>query len=328
MKAIVNTAPNRLELQEIPLPQPGKMQVRIRTGACGICATDLQMIAGWKRTPFPSIPGHEWAGTVDAAGEGVDHALVRQRCVAENVLSDGGEVGFEYPGGYAEYFLTEAAKVHLLPVDFPMATAAIIEPLAVCVRGMKRLRLENQQRFLIIGDGPIGLLTLILLHHAGIRDIMLLGGREKRLALARELGAVDTINYHLIGADLVEGVLKQAGQAFSIVIETSGSGTAMQASLYLTEDCGKILQLGDYGPARADFEWNYPFHHQLEIIGSNASAGAWEEAVRLAVVRRLPLEKLLTHRLPAARFAEGIELTRSKQVDLVKVVLEWEGQDD
>ena len=102
MKAIVNTALNQLEWQDISLPQPAGGQVRVRTAACGICATDLQMIAGWTRTGFPSISGHEWAGIVDAVGAGVDAGLIGQHCVAENVLADGGEVGFEHPGGYAE----------------------------------------------------------------------------------------------------------------------------------------------------------------------------------------------------------------------------------
>src|SRR5512133_2714339 len=96
MKAIVNTAPGRLELCQWPAPQPQAGQVRIRTAACGICATDLQMIAGWKRTGFPSIPGHEWSGVVDAAGPDVDPAILGRACVADNVLSDGGEVGFEH----------------------------------------------------------------------------------------------------------------------------------------------------------------------------------------------------------------------------------------
>ena len=93
MKAIVNTAPGRLEWREFPLPKPRAGEVRIRTGACGVCATDLAMIAGWERTGFPSIPGHEWSGTVDAAGRGVSKSLVGRRCVGENVLSRGGEPG-------------------------------------------------------------------------------------------------------------------------------------------------------------------------------------------------------------------------------------------
>ena len=124
MNAIVNTAPGQLEWQDLPIPEPGPGQVRIRTAACAICATDLQMIAGWSRTGFPSIPGHEWCGVVDATGASVDPALVGRRCVAENVLADGREVGFEHPGGYAECFVTEAANLYLIPGDFPPALGA------------------------------------------------------------------------------------------------------------------------------------------------------------------------------------------------------------
>jgi len=82
MHAIVNTGPGKLEWQTLPTPEPAAGQVRIRTAACGICATDLQMIAGWERTKFPSIPGHEWSGVVDAIGSGVDVSLVGKPCVA------------------------------------------------------------------------------------------------------------------------------------------------------------------------------------------------------------------------------------------------------
>ncbi|MAE30524.1 MAG: dehydrogenase, partial [Verrucomicrobiales bacterium] len=80
---------------EMPVPAAGPGEALIRTGACAICATDLKMFAGWERTSFPAVAGHEWSGTVDAVGEGVDGPLVGRRCVGENVLSDGGEVGFE-----------------------------------------------------------------------------------------------------------------------------------------------------------------------------------------------------------------------------------------
>ena len=152
MKAIVNTAPNRLVFQDLPLPKPGPGQVRIRTAACGVCATDILMIAGWERTTFPAIPGHEWSGIVDGVGEGVDKSLIGRRCVAENVLASGGEVGFEVPGAYSEYFITQAANLYALPDDFCMTTAALIEPLAVSLRGLKKLHLDNKSRALVIGD--------------------------------------------------------------------------------------------------------------------------------------------------------------------------------
>ena len=76
------------------------------------------MISGWERTTFPAVPGHEWSGTVDAVGLGVNPSLVGKLCVAENVLSDGGEVGFEHFGAYTEYLLTEASRLHVLPDEF------------------------------------------------------------------------------------------------------------------------------------------------------------------------------------------------------------------
>jgi alcohol dehydrogenase len=324
MKAIVNTAPNCLEFQDLPMPQPGPGQVRIRTAACGICATDLHMIAGWERTPFPAIPGHEWAGTVDALGEGAPAALAGRRCVAENVLGDGGEVGFEHPGGYSQYFITEAANVFTLPEDFPLATAALIEPVAVSVRAINKARLNDKSRALVIGDGPIGLLMLVLLRRVGVEQVVVVGGRGPRLTIAEACGASQVLNYHKIEGNLARGIIKNAGKDFPLVVEASGSAAAMQASLELAKVCGQILELGDYGHARANFEWNQVLLRELEIIGSNASAGAWPEAVRLTVEGRLPLERLVTQRFPAERFAEGVELTRCRRGDVVKVVLVWE----
>ena len=81
MKAIVNTGPGALEWLEWPDPVCGSGQVRIRVRACGVCATDLEMIRGWERTGCPSIPGHEWSGVVDQVGEGVDPQLLGRSCV-------------------------------------------------------------------------------------------------------------------------------------------------------------------------------------------------------------------------------------------------------
>ena len=75
MKTIVNTARGCLELKEVALPDPAKGWVRVRTRACEICATDLEMLSGWDRTGFPSIPGHEWSGTVDVVGRAAFRAV-------------------------------------------------------------------------------------------------------------------------------------------------------------------------------------------------------------------------------------------------------------
>jgi L-iditol 2-dehydrogenase len=317
MKAIVNTAVNVLEMKELPMPEPGAGQVRIKTRACGICATDLEMIAGWDRTGFPAIPGHEWAGIVDHVGAGVKAPLIGKKCVAENVLADGGEVGFEHPGGYAEYLITEPGNLHVLPDDFSLATAALIEPLAVGVRGMNRLGSFDVNRpVLIFGDGPIGLLMVMLMVRRGAREITLVGGRTYRLELAKALGASQIINYHDNTNDLPR-------EYFSTIVEASGSAAAMKTALDVIRPCGKILVLGDYKKSCAEFRWNTLLHKEVQLVGSNASNGAWSEAVRLVVYEKLPLEKLMTHRISAGEFAKGIDLMQSRRGDVVKVVMEW-----
>ena len=98
----------------------------------------------------------------------------------------------------------------------------------------------------------------------------------------------------------------------------------MNAALELVAPGGMILLFGDYGAARADFLWNHLLHREMERIGSNASAGAWPEALRLAVEGDLPLDRLITHRIPAKQFRECIELMRSHRHEGNEVVLEWQ----
>jgi len=380
MRAIVLVEPGRLEWREVPAPRPGPGQVRVRTAACGVCATDLAMIAGDPRVRPPAILGHEWAGRVDAVGPGVDPALCGRPCVAENVLADGGEVGFEHPGGYGECLLTEAANLHLLPAALPLDAAALVEPLAVCVRGLHRMGPAAEGPVLVFGDGPIGLLALALLvaggasadaradrpggaslPHAGVPrhadgsasaspadagraapgagpdrrspqgPRVLVGGRPARLALARDLGATATVNYHDVAPDLASAVLGAArpggaGTAaggFPAVIEASGSADALRAALDAAAPDATVLVLGDYGEARAEFPWNRLLHREWRLVGSNASAGGWTEAVRLAAAGAVPLGRLVSGRFPAGRFAEALALAGDRRAGAVKVLIEW-----
>lgn len=319
MRAIVNTGPGKLDLLDWPQPEPGPGEVRVKTAFCGICSTDLKMIGGWQRTGVPSIPGHEWSGVVNAVGEGVDPGLVGRHCVAENVLADGGEVGFEHPGGYGEMLITAASCLFPLPEAVPLAEAALIEPLAVAVHGIRQLRVDQAERALIFGDGPIGLLMLLLLQNKGISNVVVVGGLPNRLVMAKHLGAAETIDYRRLEAELPP-VLRRA---YPLIIEATGSAVALRMAISLAPRGGRVLVLGDYDEARADFRWNDLLHREIELIGSNASAGAWTEAVRLACEGRLPLHELITHRVPVDRFAEGIDLTANRKEQCLKVLLDW-----
>lgn len=86
----------------------------------------------------------------------------------------------------------------------------------------------------------------------------------------------------------------------------------------------RLLVLGDYGDRRAGFLWNTLLHKQLHLVGSNASAGGWDEAVALAASGRVPLSRLVSHVLPSERFEEAVTLTREGRDGMVKVVMTYE----
>ena len=104
----------------------------------------------------------------------------------------------------------------------------------------------------------------------------------------------------LAEAGKIAAVKQMAARPFPTVVEASGSVTGVQAALDVVAPEGKVLVIGDYKTGRASFAWNELLHRQIELIGSNASAGAWPDAVRLVAGGILPLDRLVTHRFPAS----------------------------
>ncbi|MGC9469606.1 MAG: zinc-dependent alcohol dehydrogenase [Anaerolineae bacterium] len=321
MKAIVNIGCSQLVMQELPTPEPAANQVRIRTATCGISSTDLKALAQCPSKGFPRIPGHQWAGVVDAVGPGGDGALIGCRVVGSNVLSDGGRIGFEHPGGYGQYLLMERASVYRLPESVDLGVATLVGPLAVCLRALNRLQLRDTDNALIFGDGPRGLLMLMLLRARGVARVAIIGGRDARLEMAPGLGASLALDFHELGLPLGEKVRQRLGQ-FQTVIETSGAPVAVAAALEVVEHRGQVLVQGDYGESRADFAWDDFLHRELSIVGNSTVVGALSEAVQTVAAGDLPLTRLVTHRFPADEFAEAMALIRAERDD-VKVVLDW-----
>jgi len=322
MRALVQTGPERLELGRLPTPTPGSGEVLIRTGAVGICATDLEMLAGWDRTGYPAVPGHEWSGMVASVGAGVDPALVGMRCVGDNILEAGVEIGFERPGGYAHRFATRADHLHGIG-DVPYAVATLVEPLAVCLRGLARMALADRSAALVVGDGPIGLLMVAALRRAGVGRLALLGGRAARLEVGRALGAAFTLDRHAI-EDPTAAIRDCFGAAgVPNLVEASGAVAGMELALRLAAPGARLLVLGAYGEAHAGFPWNDLLHRELTLIGSNTGTGAWAEATAWLSEESVSFEPLITHRYPIERYAEALRTVRDRDSGAIKVVLEW-----
>ena len=157
MRAIVLDRPGSFRVAEVPDPTPGPGQIVVKVDACGICGTDLHIMDGeFPPTPYPITPGHEFAGTVAAVGADVTMDLPAgapvavdpsiycghcRRCRAgrANLCENWAAIGDTVDGAFAEYVAVPAANAYRLPEGFDGQAAAMIEPLACAVHGLRRL---------------------------------------------------------------------------------------------------------------------------------------------------------------------------------------------
>lgn len=237
MKALVWTGTQVVEMQERELPDyTGK--VLIRVAYAGICGSDVSVYLGkHPRAKTPLIMGHEFCGTVEAIGEGVATTLqVGDRVVVNPLyycgkcracLSGNTHVcrslrlyGTDADGGMAEFAAVPEQNVLKLPDALPMKLATLIEPVAVVVHGLRMVRKPFFGAAAVIGLGPMGLLTALMLRESGVRELYCVEVNERRAEYGRSLG-LQVINPK--DTDAVSYLMEQTdGEGVDLLVEASG----------------------------------------------------------------------------------------------------------
>ncbi len=337
MRAVVLRGPHRMALERVPRPTPRADQVLVRVRYSACCATDFDLIDGTMpdQARYPIILGHEWSGEVVAAPVAFS-ALVGRPVVAENLVTCGvcaaclagrpnlcpmmDELGFSLDGAHAEYLVTLARSLHVLPAGLSLRAAALAEPVGVALYGVRRARVALGDRVLILGAGPIGLLALQLCRAAGAAEVWSADLRPDRLRLATRLGATGTLDASR------EALPEALGGALApdVVMECSGSPKAFAAALKAVRPGGRVGVLGYYADEPAEIRPSDIMMRDLEVVGSVCPTGTWAAAVGLIAQGRVDTEALVTHTFPLARFAEAYELARAAAPGTVKVMLEVE----
>ena len=316
-----------LELCEFPRPEAGDADVLIRVEAAGICGSDLHILNWDTKVAMkpPVIIGHEFSGTIAAAGRGVKGLRAGDRVTAEptysvcgwcrycrsgfyNLCAERQVLGFAVNGAFAELVRVPASRVHSLPDSVSFRAAAMTEPLACCVHGLYELTgLTADEVAVVSGPGTIGLLCLQVLKAAGVRVILV--GTEvdaRRLELGRELGADHTID--LGEASALDKVLTLTdGNGADLVVECSGAAAAADLGLQLVRKRGKYTQMGMFGkPVSLDFE--RIAYKEIQVVGSFAQKwSAWKRALSLMGRQRVRLEPLVSDVLPLADWEAGFD---------------------
>jgi 2-desacetyl-2-hydroxyethyl bacteriochlorophyllide A dehydrogenase len=337
MRAAVARGPGAIGPQRVPRPEPGPGEVRVRVGACGICGSDLRMLgAGF--LPPGAIPGHEFAGTVDALGAGVRGVAVGDAVAVEPFRSCGGcaacragrdpicrearLLGIHDAGGLAEWVVAPARRAFRVPAGLDLRSAALAEPLAVVVHGLARGSFARGQRVLVLGAGSIGLLTVLAARALGARDVWITARHPHQAKLAAELGATRV----LAEAEADAAALDALGRRdeVDLVVETvGGSAETLRLAGAALRPGGAISVLGvffgqvvlDALPLllkEATVAWSYCYAHGDERAD-------FADALALIGDERERLARVLTHARPLDDVATAFALAADRRAGAIKV---------
>ena len=332
MLAVVKEHPGPgFAIKEVPVPEPRPGWVRIRVRATGICGSDLPIFSGLREVRTPLIPGHEVAGEVDLLGDGVGGWRAGDRVAVNMVISCGScafcsagrpslcgelqELGIHTDGGFAEYTVVPARNLRRIAPSLSFEEATAVDPLACAYHGLRSVAVQASDRVAIFGVGVIGLYAVQLARLHGPARVVAVGRRDAPLALARELGADGTVNASR--EDPAAAIHRMIGGA-TVVVEATGNPRVLHEVIEAASQGARVLILGIFHELAPVRPW-WIVRRELRIFGSLCYSGdEYEAAMDLMATRQI--RPLVSHVVPLAEFARGIELIRRRET--VKVVVQ------
>jgi len=313
--------PDDVRIDEVPEPEPGPRDAVVRVVACGICGSDvgyvkLGGVAGPTRRPLPL--GHELAGVVEAVGAEVTGLRAGARVVvhpgaAGNRIGNGGP-----EGGFAPRLLVRNAaagsNLFAIPERMPFEVAALAEPLGVGMNAAQRSEAHAGEKAVVFGAGPIGLAAVATLVDRGVADVIAVDLSERRLALARALGAAATLNPG--HEDVWKGIRARHGEALmmgapmaatDVYVEASGAAPVIGEILSHAKAEARVAVVALHR-APIPVSFLLVMMKQLTLRGAMEYPADFGETIDL--LSRRDLAPMITHRFPLARFAEALAVAR------------------
>jgi len=329
MKAVLYDAPRRFRVTEVPTPEAGPGEVRIRVAQVGVCGTDLHIHHGDFNAVFPLIPGHELVGFVDQLGEGVTRSRLGEQvtvnpnvhcgrcdyCLSGRLIlcSDLKGLGSNFPGFFAEYACV-AEPLVFSTEGLPLDTAVFSEPASCAMHGLENLHVRPGSTALVLGAGPTGLLLAQLIRSGGASWVTVAGPTEFKLARAAALGIDQTVLMARGGAEANRATLMEAsgGRGYDIVVEATGSTAIGDICVPLTRNGGTVLV---YGVTRAHETVTFHpfdlFRREITIRGSFAEIASFGAAIAALRAGRARTDGIITHRFSLDDFPRALEALTS-----------------
>lgn len=324
-----------LEYEERPIPQAHQSDdVVVQIEACGICGTDLNILAtppAHKATPNIII-GHEGVGIVKEVGDGVtdlapgDRVVIAPRITCgqctycrrglDNQCTNYRTIGTTVDGAFAPYLLAPQQALFKISENVPRDDAVLFEPLSCVVGSVVRAPIAAGDNVVVIGAGPMGLLFSEMYRALGAGKIIVADVAPFRLDFAKELGVDEALNPTEV--DLLEAVQALTGLGADVVVDAVGNqlGTAIK----LARRAGQVIAFGLRPHDNPPINQYTITRYDLTIHGSFVGLKPFAQTIQLLESGRLQPSKLITHRVPLGELPRGVELMRSGQG--MKVIVE------
>jgi len=328
-------------MQDVPVPEIGPNDVLIKVRKASICGTDIH-IWNWdawsqKTIKVPMVIGHEFMGEIAKLGAEVTGFQVGERVSGEGHITCGhcrncraGKrhlcrntvgLGVNRPGCFAEYVSLPAFNVFRVPTEIPDEIASFFDPLGNAVHTALSFDLVGED-VLITGAGPIGVMAAAISRHVGARHVVVTDLNPYRLELARNMGATRAVD---VRTQTLGYVMQSLGmtEGFDVGMEMSGNDRAFRDLLSFMNHGGRVAILG-IPPNEVSIDWNQVIFKGLVLKGvyGREMFETWYKMVAM-LQSGLDVAPVVTHRFPAARYAEAFEAMRSGQSG--KVILDWAG---
>lgn len=345
MKVARFYAPGDIRIEEAPEPSAKAGELKLKVHNTSTCGTDLKIFRhGHHHIDPPRVIGHEIAGEVVEVGEGVSGwetgarvqviaAIPCGECfeckrgrmtICPNQLS----MGYHFDGGFAEYMIVpsnvlKVDGVNRIPEGLSYAEASVAEPFACVLNGQELAGVGTGDTVVVVGAGPIGCLHVRLARARGAESVYLVELNRARLDMAAALVKPDAA---ICGSetDPVEEVLKLTdGRGVDVVITAAAAGKAQEDGLKMAARGGRISFFGGLpkdNPIIA-CDSNLVHYRELTIVGANGSSPAHNKrALDLIATGAVPVDDLITHRLPLDGVLDAIQIVASGEA--IKVTIE------
>ena len=337
MKCILVEGPRQLRIVERERPEPGPGEVRVRVGFAGICGSDMHIFHGTHPfVKYPRIIGHEFAGAIDAVGDGVPEERIGQRVSVNPVISCGRcyqclvgrpnvcsslqVLGVHREGGFAEYCCVPEDLAIAVPDTVDDAAAATVEPFSIAANILSRTGVLSLDTGLVYGAGPIGLTIIQALKGVfELKRLVVTDRVDSRLELARASGADIVVN--TTGRKLPE-VLEEAGIVPTLIIDAACHPSIAEEAIDLASPAARIGLMG-FSPDPSRISQRKMNAKELTLYASRLNNRQFPNVIEWMAAGRIRPDAFISHRFPFTQVTEAFELLENNPLACCKVLLDF-----